>query len=128
MKSKAPASRLRGCYGGLRPLMSFAILWKPEDATSELDPPVGFPGGWGAEVGEPPIHRRILKMKAEEMKTVEIQVTLADAQAREFAQFLKRVCFSEYRSNATSDEEAYLMRDAGEQIRRALAEKGYSPR
>ena len=56
------------------------------------------------------------------MKTVEIQVTLTDTQAWEFAQFLKRVCFSEYRNNATSDEEAYHMRDAGEQIRRALAE------
>ena len=76
----------------------------------------------GGGVGEPPIHRRT------KMKTVEIQVTLTDAQAWEFAQFLKRVCFSEYRSNATSDEEAYLMRDAGEQIRRALAEKGYAPR
>jgi hypothetical protein len=62
------------------------------------------------------------------MKTVEIQVTLTDAQAWEFAQFLKRVCFSEYRNNATDDAEAYLMRDAGEQIRCALAEKGYAPR
>jgi len=62
------------------------------------------------------------------MKTVEIQVTLTDAQAWELAQFLKRVCFSEYRNNSTSDEEAYHMRDAGEQIRRALAEKGYAPR
>jgi hypothetical protein len=62
------------------------------------------------------------------MKTVEIQVTLSDAQAWEFAQFLKRVCFSEYRNNATSDEEAYHMRDAGELIRRALAQAGYAPR
>ena len=62
------------------------------------------------------------------MKTVEITVTLSDAQAWEFAQFLKRVCFSEYRSNATTDEEAYHMRDAGELIRRALADKGYAPR
>jgi hypothetical protein len=54
------------------------------------------------------------------MKTVAIQVTLTEAQAWEFAQFLKRICFSEYRSNATSDEEASLMRDAGDQIRRAL--------
>ena len=62
------------------------------------------------------------------MKTVEIQATLTEAQAWEFAQFLERVGFGEYRSNATSDEEAYLMRDADEQIRRVLAEKGYSPR
>ena len=62
------------------------------------------------------------------MKTVEIKVDLTDAQAWEFAQFLKRVCFSEYRNNATTDEEAYHMRDAGEQIRSALAEQGYAPR
>jgi hypothetical protein len=64
----------------------------------------------------------------EQMKTVEIQVTLSHEQAWEFAQFLKRVSFSEYRNNATSDNEAYEMRDAGDQIRRALAEKGYAPR
>jgi hypothetical protein len=62
------------------------------------------------------------------MKTVEITVTLTDAQAWEFAQFLKRVSFREYRNNATCDDEAYLMRDAGEFIRRALAEQGYAPR
>ena len=62
------------------------------------------------------------------MKTVEIKVVLTDAQAWEFAQFLKRVCFSEYRNNATTDEEACHMRDAGEQIRSALAEQGYAPR
>lgn len=62
------------------------------------------------------------------MKTVEITVTFTDAQAWEFAQFLKRISFREYRNNATCDEEAYLMRDAGELIRCALAEKGYAPR
>ncbi|HWM70681.1 MAG TPA: hypothetical protein VNO35_29195 [Steroidobacteraceae bacterium] len=62
------------------------------------------------------------------MKTVEIKVVLTDAQAREYAQFLKRVCFSEYRTNATCDQEAYRMRDAGELIRQALAEQGYAPR
>jgi hypothetical protein len=35
--------------------------------------------------------------------------------------FLKRICFNEYRNNATSDAEANRMRDAGDQIRRALA-------
>jgi hypothetical protein len=62
------------------------------------------------------------------MKTIEIHVTLTDAEAWELAQFFKRVCFSDYRSCATSDAEAYHMRDAGEQIRRALAEHGYAPR
>jgi hypothetical protein len=60
--------------------------------------------------------------------TIEITVILTDAQAWEFAQFLKRVCFSDYRSCATSDTEAYHMRDAGELIRGALASHGYAPR
>jgi hypothetical protein len=62
------------------------------------------------------------------MNTVEITVTLTETEAWEYAQFLKRVCFSDYRSCATSDAEAYHMRDAGEHIRRALAEQGYAPR
>ena len=62
------------------------------------------------------------------MKTIEITITLTDAQAWQFAQFLKRVSFLEYRTNATCDDEAYLMRDAGELIRDALEEQGYAPR
>jgi len=73
-------------------------------------------------VGEPLIHRR------KKMKTVEIQVVLTDAQAWEYAQYLKRVCFSDYRDHATHDEEAYHMVNAGERIRGALADKGYAPR
>jgi hypothetical protein len=59
---------------------------------------------------------------------VEITVELTGVQAWEFAQFLKRACFSDYRSHATSDEEAYRMINAGERIRQALAEQGYAPR
>jgi len=59
---------------------------------------------------------------------VEIHVVLTEAQAWQFAQFLKRSCFSDYRGHATSDEEAYHMIDACERIRRALAEQGYAPR
>jgi hypothetical protein len=62
------------------------------------------------------------------MNTVEITVTLTEAQAWQFAQFLKRACFSDYRGHATSEAEAYQMIDAGEHIRRALAEQGYAPR
>lgn len=62
------------------------------------------------------------------METVEITVTFTAEQAWQFAQFLKRVSFREYRNNATCDDEAYLMRDAGELIRSALAEQGYAPR
>jgi hypothetical protein len=62
------------------------------------------------------------------MKSVDIHVTLTDAQAWEFAQFLKRVYFSDYRSHATCDAEAYRMVEAGELIRQALADRGYAPR
>ena len=60
--------------------------------------------------------------------TIEINVILTETQAWQFAQFLKRACFSDYRSHATSEAEAYHMIHAGEQIRRALAEQGYAPR
>ena len=59
---------------------------------------------------------------------IELAVILTDTEARLLAQFLKRVCFSDYRGCAASDAEAYHMRDAGEHIRRALAEQGYAPR
>jgi hypothetical protein len=62
------------------------------------------------------------------MEEIEIQVVLTDQRAWEFAQFLKRACFSDYRDHATSDEEAYQMINAGERIREALAAKGYAPR
>lgn len=62
------------------------------------------------------------------MDAIQITVVLTDAQAWEFAQYLKRACFSDYRSHATSDEEAYQMINAGERIRQALAEQGYAPR
>ena len=59
---------------------------------------------------------------------VEITVTLTDAEAWQFAQFLKRACFTDYRGHATSEAEAYQMINAGEHIRRALADQGYAPR
>lgn len=62
------------------------------------------------------------------MKTVRIETTLTDAEAWEFAQFLKRVCFSDYRAHTTSEAEAYRMVEAGERIREALAEAGCAPR
>jgi hypothetical protein len=76
-------------------------------------------GGWTGRAPHPPEN---------EDENREIQVTLTDAQAWEFAQLLKRIGFSEYRQNATSDEAAYHMRDAGELIRCALAQAGYTPR
>jgi hypothetical protein len=61
-------------------------------------------------------------------KMVKISASLTDAQAGNLAQFLKRVGFSEFRSNAQDEQEAYAMRDAADIIRGALAEKGYAPR
>jgi hypothetical protein len=63
-----------------------------------------------------------------ETKTITINVELNEWQALVFAQFLKRVGFNDYRSNAADDDEAYTMIDAGEKIRDALAEQGFAPR
>lgn len=62
------------------------------------------------------------------MKTVTITVELTDQQAWDYAQFLKRVGFSEYKQNAADEDEAYRMVEAGEKIRQAFAESGYAPR
>ena len=64
----------------------------------------------------------------ETAKTIDLAVTLTDAQARHLAQFLKRVGFSDFRSNAQDDDEAYAMRDAADRVRVALADAGYAPR
>lgn len=62
------------------------------------------------------------------MMPVTITVMLEDHEALAFAQFLKRVGFTDYEANASNRDEAYEMIDAGEKIRKALAEKGYAPR
>jgi hypothetical protein len=61
-------------------------------------------------------------------KTVTITVELTDVEAWELAQFMKRVGWTEWRNNATSNDEAYLMRDGCEKIARALRDAGYNPR
>lgn len=60
------------------------------------------------------------------MITVEVEMT--EEQAAAFAQFLKRVGVSDYRNLSVDDDEAYAMQEAGEKIRRALGEAGYTPR
>ena len=57
-----------------------------------------------------------------------VQVELNTDQAWALAQFLKRVGYSDYRSLAVDADEAYVMVDAGELIRKALAESGVAPR
>jgi hypothetical protein len=63
-----------------------------------------------------------------EDRNVLIQAWLSREEALALAQFMKRVGFSEWRQNAVDNDEAYVMRDACDQVARALAEKGYAPR
>lgn len=53
---------------------------------------------------------------------------LTDAQAWALAELCKRITWSDCRSNAVSDQEAYLMIDATAKLGTALARAGYSPR
>ena len=62
------------------------------------------------------------------METITIQVELNDVQAWALAQFVKRVCFSDYRSLSVDKDEAYEMVEAGELVRKALADVGIAPR
>jgi metal-responsive CopG/Arc/MetJ family transcriptional regulator len=59
---------------------------------------------------------------------VTLTVELNDELANALAQFVKRVGFSEMRSNAVDDVEAYLIRDAIDRVRMGLANAGFSPR
>lgn len=56
------------------------------------------------------------------------QVELSDEQAWALAEFLKRVGYSDWRSLAVSDEEAWQMRQACDQLRKELTLQGYAPR
>ena len=60
--------------------------------------------------------------------TATITVSLTNTQAEAFAQFLKRVCLSDYAALAQGQQEAYAMLSAGEVIRGELASAGYAPR
>ena len=64
------------------------------------------------------------KQKSEIIVTIE----LTDQEAWDLAQFFKRVGFTDYRSNAIDDAEAYRMLAAGEKFRKTLAMHGYQPR
>lgn len=63
-----------------------------------------------------------------EGRKVHLSCFLTDGEAWNLAQFLKRVGFSDFRTNAQDDDEAYAMRDAADRVRVALAEAGYAPR
>ncbi len=57
-----------------------------------------------------------------------LELELPDELAWAFAEFLKRAGYSDYRALAANEQEAFDMRNAGEKVRTALAEKGIAPR
>ena len=57
-----------------------------------------------------------------------LMVSLSEQEAWDFAQFLKRTGFADFRSNAIDDEEAYRMMVVAEKLKSNLAAIGYSPR
>lgn len=59
---------------------------------------------------------------------VVITAVLTPEQALAFAQFAKRVGWSEFKANAIDDDEAYLMIDAANVLRESLARAGFAPR
>ena len=59
---------------------------------------------------------------------LDLRIELSREQAWAFAEFLKRVAVDDYHRLAVNLDEAYAMQDAGDAIRRTLAEQGYAPR
>jgi hypothetical protein len=59
---------------------------------------------------------------------IELHVTLDPVRAHALAQFAKRAIFDTFRDRATSEDEAYAMRDALYAVGEALAAAGFAPR
>jgi hypothetical protein len=55
-------------------------------------------------------------------------VPLTEQEAWDLAQFLKRTGFTDFRSNAVDDEEAYRMQNVAGKVRQSLNQLGYAPR
>jgi GH24 family phage-related lysozyme (muramidase) len=68
----------------------------------------------------------IRRRSTPEGKDIRMNLTLDQAFA--LAQFVKRIGWSDWRSNAVDDTEAGEMRSACDQLRRALTEAGFAPR
>lgn len=62
-----------------------------------------------------------------QQEPVKITVELTPTEAWAYAQHLKRATLGHY-AETSADDEVYDTMQAGEKIRRALAEKGYAPR
>lgn len=61
-------------------------------------------------------------------RTVTVTLQLSEAEAWALAQLAKRLGWSDWRSNAVDDAEAYEMRAATDRLAAGLREAGYSPR
>jgi len=61
-------------------------------------------------------------------EAVKLEVELTPTAAMALAQLCKRVGFSDARSNAVSEAEAYEMLAALRRVREGLAREGFSPR
>lgn len=59
---------------------------------------------------------------------IELHIELTPQEALDYAQFLKRVGYNNYRENAVNEAEAYRMIEVGEKIREKLAQAGIAPR
>lgn len=57
-----------------------------------------------------------------------LSVSLSEQEAWDFAQFLKRIGYADFRSNAVDDEEAYRMQAVTQMIRKNLEVHGINPR
>lgn len=57
-----------------------------------------------------------------------LRVPLSEQEAWDLAQFLKRTGFTDFRSNAVDDEEAYRMQNVAGKVRQSLNQLGYAPR
>ncbi len=61
-------------------------------------------------------------------RTVHLAFDLPADEALALAQFLKRVGLDDYSRLAVDRDEAWTMLEAGERVRKALADAGYAPR
>lgn len=64
----------------------------------------------------------------DEQRIVTINIEIPQDAAWDFAQFLKRVGWTEFQQNAASEKEAYRIKDACYAVQKAFADHGFSPR
>lgn len=57
-----------------------------------------------------------------------LNTEMSSEEAEALSEFLKRVGYSDFRSLAKSDEEAYLMQYGATKVAKSLAEAGFDPR